>query len=432
MFPQVRRWPALAAAGLLGISAFCPAAQAVVTFAFNFADPAGTGFNDPAHPEYKAGLLAAGQTMGSYFAHTATVTMMVTSINDPNSGTLASAGSGIISTTGANGFYRTIVQTKVITNGATDLNGAADDGEVTVNLGSPFQYNPTAAIGANQIDFQGTIIHELTHAFGFASVFSQTPDTTSPSLYTIFDSLLTDASGAPLINRSTFVFDASKLSTLTGGNNTLKATPSANGEFFSGANARAGFGGNAVPIFCPNPYQPGSSGSHVDDNTQATHFYLMAAATESGPAMMGVTMVRTYSTAEAGIMTDLGYTLASAHASFFAGEAALSNGVYYLQFASGNPFGYYSYLSDPHYIYHFDLGFEYVFDAADGKNGVYLYDFKSNTFFYTSPAFPFPYMYDFTLNSAVYYYPDPSNAGHYNTNGIRYFYVFNTGTIISK
>ena len=117
---------------------------------------------------------------------------------------------------------------------------------------------------------------------------------------------------------------------------------------------------------------------------------------------------------------------------FFKGEVALSSGVYYLAFPSGRYFGYYSYLSDPHFVFHFDLGTEYVFNANDGKSGVYLYDFKSNGFFYTSPTFPFPYLYDFTLNTVLYYYPDPSNAGHYNTNGVRYFYRFDTGKIIQK
>ena len=121
-----------------------------------------------------------------------------------------------------------------------------------------------------------------------------------------------------------------------------------------------------------------------------------------------------------------------AHPAFFTGETALANGVYYLAFPNGNYFGYYSYLTDPAYIYHFDLGYEYVFDANDGNSGVYFYDFASNDFFYTSPNFPFPYLYDFGLNSTVYYYPDPNNPGHYNTNGIRYFYVFNTGEIIAK
>ena len=117
---------------------------------------------------------------------------------------------------------------------------------------------------------------------------------------------------------------------------------------------------------------------------------------------------------------------------FFDGETALGSGVYYLAFPNGNYFGYYSFLSDSHYIYHFDLGYEYVFDAGDGRNGVYLYDFTSSDFFYTSPTFPFPYLYDFGLNTVLYYYPDPNNPGHYNTNGIRYFYDFNTATIISK
>ena len=77
---------------------------------------------------------------------------------------------------------------------------------------------------------------------------------------------------------------------------------------------------------------------------------------------------------------------------------------YYLAFSNGNIFGYYGFLSDPHYIFHDDLGYEYVFDAADGQDGVYLYDFASSSFFYTSPTFPFPYLYDFSLNTVLYYY----------------------------
>ena len=120
------------------------------------------------------------------------------------------------------------------------------------------------------------------------------------------------------------------------------------------------------------------------------------------------------------------------HPGFFNGETSLANTTYYLSFSNGNYFGYYSYLNDVHYIYHFDLGFEYVFDANDGHKGAYFYDFKSGTFFYSSPTFPFPYLYDFKENSVVYYYGDPSNAGHYNTNGTRFFYVFNTQQIITK
>ena len=118
------------------------------------------------------------------------------------------------------------------------------------------------------------------------------------------------------------------------------------------------------------------------------------------------------------------------HAPFFTGEAALSGGAYYLSFSNGDYFGYYSYLSNPRYIYHFDLGYEYWFDADDGKSGVYFYDFASSSFFYTSPTFPFPYLYDFKLNAVLYYYPNTKSAGHYTT-GPRYFYNFATNQIIT-
>ena len=100
----------------------------------------------------------------------------------------------------------------------------------------------------------------------------------------------------------------------------------------------------------------------------------------------------------------------NSHPAFFTGEVALDQGVYYLAFPqNGNIFGYYEYFSDPHFIYHFDLGFEYVFDAADGHAGVYLYDFKSGDFFYTVPV--------------LLPGPDQPSDG-YNSNGVRYFYNF--------
>ena len=122
---------------------------------------------------------------------------------------------------------------------------------------------------------------------------------------------------------------------------------------------------------------------------------------------------------------------ASVQPAFFTGESALTNGVYYLDLPNGNLFGYYSFLDDPHYLYHIDLGYEYVFDAADGNSGVYLYDFASNGFFYTSPTFPFPYLYDFSLNAVLYYYPSADQPGRYTTNP-RTFYNFATGQIITK
>jgi hypothetical protein len=117
----------------------------------------------------------------------------------------------------------------------------------------------------------------------------------------------------------------------------------------------------------------------------------------------------------------------ASHAAFFTGEVPLSNGVYFLKFPNGTPFGLYSYLSDPHYVYHFDMGYEYVFDSADA-NAVYFYDFGSGHYWYTG-ATTFPYVYDFGLKTWLYYYPDTQRANHYTTNP-RFFYNFSTGQII--
>ncbi len=128
--------------------------------------------------------------------------------------------------------------------------------------------------------------------------------------------------------------------------------------------------------------------------------------------------------------TDSGIRLFQLPAAFFWGAVPLANGVYYLQFPNGNLFGYYTYLSNARFIYHFDMGYEYWFDANDGHSGIFFYDFASNHFFYTSPSFPFPYLYDFSLNTVLYYFPDTNNPGHYTTNP-RYFYNFATGQIIT-
>lgn len=81
------------------------------------------------------------------------------------------------------------------------------------------------------------------------------------------------------------------------------------------------------------------------------------------------------------------------------------------------------------------MGYEYLFDAngANGANdGIFFYDFASSTYFYTSPN-TFPYLYDFSLNAWLYYFPDPNpQPGHVYISNPRYFYNFATGQIITK
>lgn len=116
---------------------------------------------------------------------------------------------------------------------------------------------------------------------------------------------------------------------------------------------------------------------------------------------------------------------------FFNGQVTLSGGVYYLAFPDDTTFGYYN-LGDFDFpwFYHYDMGYEYFFDANDCKGGAYLYDLTSNSFWFTSPSL-FPYVYDFTLNAWLYYFPDTQNPRHYTTNP-RVFYDFGTSQIITR
>jgi YD repeat-containing protein len=109
---------------------------------------------------------------------------------------------------------------------------------------------------------------------------------------------------------------------------------------------------------------------------------------------------------------------------FFNGEAFLGSGVYYLQFPNGTLFGYYNLTNFP-IFYHYDMGFESFIDGGNGA--AYLYDFMSGHWWYTSASL-FPYLYDFTLKTFIYYFPDTKNPGHYTTNP-RYFSNLTTGKV---
>ena len=121
-------------------------------------------------------------------------------------------------------------------------------------------------------------------------------------------------------------------------------------------------------------------------------------------------------------------------AEFFGGQVSVGGGFYYMDLPDGTPFGYYNLSGDGYtfpYFFHNDLGLEYYFDAQDEFGGMYLYDFASGSFFYTSRAFAWPYVYDFSLRSVLYYYPDADQPGHYTTHP-RYFYNYATRSIITK
>jgi hypothetical protein len=120
--------------------------------------------------------------------------------------------------------------------------------------------------------------------------------------------------------------------------------------------------------------------------------------------------------------------------SFFDGQQPSSvPGWSYLQFPDGTPFGYYVFLEGSastadSWIFHADLGYEYLEPGATAGS-LFMYDLASGHWWYTASS-QFPYLYDFTLNTWLYYFPNPNVLGRYSTNP-RYFGNLATDTIFT-
>lgn len=290
---------------LVGGLTFGPAAQAAITFQFNFLDGAGTGFNDATQGASRQTALNTAASMfstmfGSHFSNSGTVVLDATASDNPMSGNLASAGSNLTLAGGApSGFnIGEVVRTKLQTG--TDLNGADADGSVDVNFGQSWQLDPNAAVGGSQFDFYSTVFHEFAHTLGFASLINQ--DGTglfSGNHWGAFDQFLTDKDGNAVITAGTFATNSVWTTASVGG-----TSPGA-GLFFNGANAVAANGGQLVGLYSPTTWDDGSSGSHIDTDNPAYAGLMMLHSVTTGNA------ARTFSTIEVGMMQDLGYTLAA-------------------------------------------------------------------------------------------------------------------------
>jgi hypothetical protein len=263
-------------------------------------------------------------------------------------------------------------------------NGGPYDGIVTLNSSSSVSFQFTRPTIAGNYDAQRSTEHEIDEVIGFGS----------------------DPSVSDLRPQDLFSWSSAGVRNI-----------SSNGIRYFSINS----GSTNIVNFNQDPH--GDSGDWLSPDCPQANPYVQNAFVCSGQSS-DIT-----ATSPEGINLDvIGYDLIG-HPAFFTGETALGGGWYYLQFANGTPFGYYTYLPDPNFIYHIDLGFEYLFDANDANHAIYFYDFASSSFFYTSPS-TFPYLYDFSLNAWLYYLPDASNPGRYSHNP-RWFFNFATGQWIT-
>lgn len=262
-----------------GTSATSLINQGAITFRFRYTD-GGTTWT----PDRQQALQDVAKQLTGYLMVNAPVTLTydVGVNNDP--GTLASAGSAL--TSGSAGFWRTVVQNKLLSG--VDSNGSAADGVIYWNFS--YAWGLDDSISADEYDFTSTALHELLHSLGFLSEIDKAGSNTGRS-WTSFDRFVVAADGHKPIS-ALYFWNTADNPRLTG---------ASGGLFFGGANAVAAYGG-LVPLYTPNPWESGSSVSHLDDTTfTGADEQLMNAKAGKGPG------VRVLSPVELGILKDLGY-----------------------------------------------------------------------------------------------------------------------------
>ncbi|MCA9220239.1 MAG: hypothetical protein KDA71_07910, partial [Planctomycetales bacterium] len=280
-----------------------------VTFQFNFANDGSFGFNDPMKgAERKAALQSTAAEFGSWFNHTATISVDVFNHNTGDIGAFAVAYFDE-SNPPNDGFYAGIPQQKTL--GGADGNGATADGAITVIWENAGPLSVVWELGDDvnngEIDFQSLVIHELTHLMGFASDVQENgadlwdSGLGNPSVWQPFDQFLSDNAGSRFINPANQhrINVPAWQSAATGG------TADNTGVFFNGTNAVAANGGNPVPIYSPGTWEEGSSGSHIriidPTYTDATHLMV--------PFIRDGQVARRWNPVEAAMMRDIGYDI---------------------------------------------------------------------------------------------------------------------------
>ncbi|WP_166424483.1 PEP-CTERM sorting domain-containing protein [Paraglaciecola sp. 20A4] len=291
----------IAASILLTVTAM--PSHASLMFNFDYSDNvANVGFLDNTEGAARQSALETAGNLfsnmfGSYFSNSGTIDLSVTSTDDSNSGTLASAGSNFVSScsgpSGSGGcVVNEVVKTKLQTG--VDANGADTDGSVDVNWGWNWQLDADtpADPSLDEFDFYAAIFHELTHALGFSSAIFEDGSGLFNDEWAAFDIFLQNSNGTNIIDDEFYlsqgVWDAASV----GG--------TGNGLFFGGANAVAANGGNLVGIYSPTTWAVGSSGSHLDGAPFPTD--MMKYDRDFGPETRG------YSAVDVGVLTDLGYS----------------------------------------------------------------------------------------------------------------------------
>ena len=235
-------------------------AAAGATFEIVYTDPEGTGFSDPAQGSIRKRAMEATVAAWSAVIQ-GTVPIVVQARmeapKDPESSTLASAAP--VDFYSVNGRLLPSALTFQL-QGSRSADSAVDI-EVVINPTVDWDYTANGQAAPGRYSFVYTMMHEVGHGLGFLSTLEIESGALLNELPTPFDVFVNRGSSSsnPLTLRSS---------------GQVKEDLVSNDLFFSGrkaaeASARSIRPLPMVKLFAPNPYEKGSSTSHVDQDTYA-------------------------------------------------------------------------------------------------------------------------------------------------------------------
>jgi autotransporter-associated beta strand protein len=308
------------AAGTIAVVLLAGTAHAVI-FRFDYSgDSPGEGFNDPVLGESRrAALQFAGDIWGDLIRPTfLNETILVRAVYDP----VADLTRDVYASASPNGFIANFgsssPQYLIDTNfptplanhlygddslpNVTDINISfnANVGVAGILAANSFYLGTDASPGASQIDFVTVALHEIGHGLGFFETVRQDgsygvnaegeydPDEETTGSPSIYDRLIT-AAPTPLLSLS----QSGRAGALV-----------SNSLFWNGANGAAGNMGASPKLFAPNPYDDGSSVSHVDPAAHRNE--LMVPGLAPGAAIHAPGPV------DRGMLRDMGWTISVA------------------------------------------------------------------------------------------------------------------------
>ncbi|MCQ2959201.1 MAG: T9SS type A sorting domain-containing protein [Bacteroidales bacterium] len=175
-----------------------------------------------------------------------------------------------------------------------NLNGTNPDIEVVINKTLKWYLDYTKipeSLEKSQYDLTTTLMHELAHGLGYiGNITSESLESTDFPSPTIFDMLVSDKDGNPIVTRKNDSFVL---------NNTLLNT---NALYWNGKFAKA-YCGEKLKLYAPEKFNSGSTVYHLDEDTYLTGcgFELMT------PVLRSSEIFRTPDIATIAIIADLGW-----------------------------------------------------------------------------------------------------------------------------